>query len=255
MNQKKPTRVDERVRANLEYLKFRKVLELYSSYAERAARENLSHLDFLDQLLGEEVADKFQRRIETLLRRARLMAEKTIDSYDFNYPKKINKAQVLKLLDLEFIRERSNAIFIGPPGTGKSHLSLAIAHAACKAGIETLFATAIQIVNELHASLSDASFLRCLAKFLKPSLLVIDELGFLPIDKHGSDLLFQVISGRYERGSILLTTNRTFKHWGKIFNDDNTVATAVVDRLIHHAEIITIEGPSYRTRGKESQDK
>jgi DNA replication protein DnaC len=139
---------------------------------------------------------------------------------------------------------------MGVPGVGKSHLATALAYQACLDDFSCRFITAINLINELNASLSDNSFLKCLKRFSNYQLLVIDELGYLPVNKQGCDLFFQVISNRYELGSVIITTNRSFREWGEIFNNDPTLAGAIIDRLIHHCEVIKIEGGSYRVNQK-----
>ncbi len=170
---------------------------------------------------------------------------KTLDAFDFAHPKKVERERILSLFDLEFVPRKRNVILIGRAGLGKTHLAIALGAAACQKGYRVLFATAIDIVNQLQAAQADGTFLRRLRSYVAPDLLAIDELGYLPIDRHGADLLFQVISQRYERGSICLTTNRPFKEWASVFNDA-TVAAAVIDRLAHHSEVVVIEGRSYR---------
>ncbi|MFW5397894.1 MAG: IstB-like ATP binding protein [Candidatus Accumulibacter regalis] len=143
---------------------------------------------------------------------------------------------------------RHNVIFIANVGLGKSHLSIALAHAACLRGYPVLFTTAVDIINSLSAAQAQGGLKRELRKYLQPRLLVVDELGYLPIDKHGADLLFQVISERYERGALVITTNKAYKHWAEIFNHDSTLTSALLDRLLHHAETVIIEGKSYRMK-------
>jgi len=155
---------------------------------------------------------------------------------------------VQNLFRLRFIDDKSNVIFLGGVGLGKSHLSTALGYEACLRGYSVLFVSAIEIINTLTAAKSCGRLKQELAKYLKPALLIIDELGFLPIDKNGADLLFQVISQRYERGAIIITTNRAFKQWPEIFNNDATLTSAVLDRLLHHAETIVIQGKSYRMK-------
>lgn len=237
------------LRENLKYLKLTTIPKIYEEEAKKAAESNLSHIQYLDGIIAEEVNDKFTRAIKKRILKAKFPVIKTIDKFDFNYPKKINKQQVVKLLDLKYIEEKENVVILGSTGTGKTHLGIALSYAACLGNIWVKYTTAIDIVNDLYASISDRTFSVKLSKYLKPKLLVIDELGYLPIDKKGADSIFQVISKRYERGSIIVTSNLGFKDWGKIFND-NTVASAIVDRLVHHAEIIKIEGESYRLKEK-----
>lgn len=240
------------LKENMKYLRLTIIKNIYEKEAEKAGSNNLSHIEYLENLINEEVNDKMNRAIKKRIIKAKFPLIKTIDQYNFNYPKKINKQQILKLFDLKFIENKENVILLGTTGVGKSHLGIAIGYKACMENIWTRYTTAIDIVNDLYASLSDKTFEFKLAKYLKPRILIIDELGYLPIDKKGADSIFQVISKRYERGSIVLTSNLAFKEWGKIFSD-NTTASAIIDRLVHHAEIIKIEGESYRLKDKNKK--
>lgn len=239
--------VHARLQEQLGYLGLSRILETYRDHLAQAAKSNLSHLDFLDALIADEAAARFDRRVRRRIARARFPVLKAIESFDWTYPTKIDRQRVLALFDLDFVENKRNALFIGATGVGKTHLAIALGIAACKKGKSVLFRTAMEIVNELEAARSDQTFLKKLRMLSQPELLVVDELGYLPVDKHGADLLFQVVSQRYERGSIVLTTNRAPKEWGKVFNDA-TVASAILDRLAHHSEIVVIDGKSYRTQ-------
>ncbi len=175
---------------------------------------------------------------------------KTLEQFDFTWPTKINRLQVQNLFRLKFIEDKVNAIFIGGVGLGKTHAAIALGLAACHAGYRARFATAIDIINNLAAAQKAGRLVKEVKAYIRPELLIIDELGYLPVDKHGADLLFQIISRRYERGSIVLTTNKTYKHWPSIFNNDSTLTSAILDRLLHHAETIIIEGKSYRMKDR-----
>ena len=238
-------KIEERLKRNLLSLQLTRILEIYPKVLETAAKEKVSLLEILDRLVAAEADARFERLIARRMKDARFPVQKTLDAFNFAHPKRINRAQVLSLFDLEFIAKKTNVVFLGRTGLGKSHLASALAHAACQKGHRVLFTTAVNIVNQLQAAQADGTFMKRLRTYIAPDCLVIDELGFLPIDRLGADLLFQVVSGRYERGSVILTSNRAFKEWGSVFND-STVAAAIIDRLGHRSEVIIIEGKSYR---------
>lgn len=245
---------EERLLEHLKLLHLSKIAEIFPEAARQAAQSGATHLDFLDNLIGQEAADRHDRMIRYRIAAARLPFRKSLSDYDFSWPTRINRQKVLEFGDLGFVERKANAVFIGPTGVGKTHLAVALAFAACEANISVRFTTTMDMVNHLTAALVDGSFARKIKLYTRPRLLVLDELGYMPIDRKGADIIFQVVSGRYEQGSILLTTNRPFKQWGSLMNQDNTLASALIDRLGHHAEVVLVEGKSYRMKGKERED-
>jgi DNA replication protein DnaC len=232
----------------LERLQLRYFLQHYPDLAAQAARESWTHGHFLEHLVAGEAARRDEARVARRVKAAHLPGLKTLDGFDWSWPKKINRAHVQHLFRLEFLPQHGNVILLGGVGVGKTHLAISLAHTACLQGHAVLFTRAVDIVNALAAAQATGGLKRELARLLKPTLLVVDELGYLPIDKFGADGLFQVISQRYERGSTVITTNRAFKQWPEIFNNDSTLTSALLDRLLHHAESVVIEGRSYRMR-------
>ena len=177
-------------------------------------------------------------------------AKPTLAEFDFNWPEKINADQIRHLFSLHFIKKATNVVFIGNVGLGKSHLAQALAVQACEHQINALFTPATTIINHLADARQHGNFTRTLNHYLRPPLLVVDELGYLPVDKLGAELLFQVLAGRYEKASTIITTNRIYKEWNKTFANDNAMTAAVLDRVVHHCETIIIEGQSYRLKDR-----
>jgi DNA replication protein DnaC len=225
----------------------------YQELARHAIAKSLGHVDYLAMLIDGEARQRQEHGTRRRIQAARFPLIKTLDQFDFSHPRRIDRMKIQDLFRLEFIRQHANVIFVGGCGLGKSHLALALGHQACHAGHSVLFTTAIDLVNVLTAAQAENRLERELRRFLRPDAILIDELGYLPIDRYGADLLFQVISARYERGSIILTTNRIFKQWPAIFNNDAVLTSAVLDRLLHHHELVIIEGTSYRM-GKPKEE-
>jgi DNA replication protein DnaC len=232
----------------LQRLNLTTIARHYEELGQDAAREGLSHVEYLHRLAEAEAAARYERSVLRRTKAARLPVLKTLEQFDWSWPKKINRAQIRELFRLRFIEQNSNVVFIGGVGLGKTHFALALAHSACLNNVPTLFTPAVEIVNALSAAQATHNLQRALKAYAAPRLLVVDELGYLPMDKRGADLLFQVISARYERGSTIITVNTTYKHWAPIFNNDATLTSAILDRVLHHCETVTIEGKSYRTQ-------
>lgn len=235
---------------NLDYLNLHHIAQHYEELAKASAREQLGHVDYLARLVAGETAARYERSVARKVRRARLPVLKTLEQFNWSWPTKINRAQIQDVFRLRFIDQNANVVFIGNAGLGKTHLAVALAHAACLRDISVLFVSAVDIVNTLSAAQSHNALPKALKHYLLPRLMVIDELGYLPMDKRGADLLFQVISARYEHGAIIITTNTAYKQWPRIFDNDSTITSAVLDRLLHHCETVTIEGKSYRMKDK-----
>jgi DNA replication protein DnaC len=234
--------------AQLQRLHLQYIQSHYQNLACKAAEQQRSHLDYLAQLVDGEFTTREMRSIERRIKNARFPVRKTLDDFQWSWPKKVNRAQIQNLFRLDFIATHTNVVVIGNVGLGKTHLSIALGHAACTRGHSVLFTTAVDIINTLAAAQSAGQLKREIRRYLRPTVLIVDELGYLPIDKHGADLLFQIISQRYERAPIVITTNRAYKHWAQVFNNDSTLTSAILDRVIHHVDTVVIEGKSFRMK-------
>jgi DNA replication protein DnaC len=235
-------------RSQLDYLKLAYFAEMDEVLARQAAEKHWAHLDYLERLIEGEYLRRQARASERRVHAAAFPQIKIVDDFDWTWPT-LNEPKVRHLFRLGFIEEKTNVVFLGPAGTGKTHLASAIAYHACHRGHSVLFTTAVDIVNHLLEAQAAHRLRPALKKYLSPSLVVIDELGYIPLDKAGADLLFQVISHRYERGSLIITTNKAFKSWPETFNNDATIASAILDRLLHRSEAIVVKGRSYRMKG------
>jgi DNA replication protein DnaC len=239
----------------LKSLRLPTVLREYGKLAKQAAAEGLDHVQFLARLIELEMIDRERRMIERRIKAAKFPAVKSLDSFDFKAIPALNKMQVLELARCEWIERRENVIALGPSGTGKTHIALGLGLSACQKGMSVGFVTAAALVHELMEARDERRLLRLQKQMVSHKLLIIDELGFVPLSKTGAELLFELISQRYERGATLITSNLPFDEWTETFGSERLTG-ALLDRLTHHVSILEMNGESYRLgQSKARQDK
>ncbi len=238
----------DQLEAGLKRLKLRRIREILQCDDSRKQLEQFNDpVELVAYLVQEEVSARDATLVEANLNKAKFSSLKTIDDFDFALQPTVDETQIRALASLDFIRSAENVLFLGPSGIGKTHLSIALGYEAVKAGYKVLFLTAQELTSQLYASLADATFQRELERLGKYHLLIIDELGFLSLDKTASSHFFQVINQAYERQSLIITSNRPFQEWSGVFYDA-VIVTAILDRVLHHAHIFNMKGNSYRLR-------
>jgi DNA replication protein DnaC len=235
---------------NLKALRLSGVINSLELRIEEAIKNKLSYLEFFELVIQDEVINRTNRSNQNRLLKAKFKQHKTIEEFNFSYQPSINRQEIYALATCEFIRKKENIAFIGPPGTGKSHIATAIGVKAAHQGYSVLFATVNQMLEDLYISRADNSFNQKLKKYLFPELLILDELGLRKLNQNSVDDLYEVIAGRYEQKSTIITSNKTFDQWGRVLFDP-VLATAILDRFIHHCHFVMIKGESYRMRDRQ----
>lgn len=238
----------DRIRGAMVGLKMPRALEALDHTVQKLEQGEITAIEAIDSLLSEEYSTRETRRIDVALRTSKLLPIKTLESFDFSFQPSLDRERIAALAQLDFIRRAEVVHFLGPPGTGKSHLATALGVAAVKAGMQVYRATLAELVEVLAKAERQGQLAEKIRFYARSSLLIVDEIGYLPITQGGANLFFQLVNARYEKGAMILTSNRGFAEWGDVFGDP-VVATALLDRLLHHAVVIQIEGASYRLRG------
>jgi len=221
--------------------------EALDDLTERARVADMGYVEFLDLVLVEETGVRDGRRFRNALKLSGLPHHKTVDDFDFAFQPELDRRKVKDLAALGFVEEKANVALLGPPGVGKTMLAVGLAVAACQAGFSIYFTSLDDVVRNLREAEAAGRFAKKLQTYLKPSLLVVDEVGYLPLNRADANMVFQLVSRRYERGSIVVTSNKNFSEWGQVFGDD-VLASAILDRLLHHCHVLSINGPSYRLK-------
>ena len=239
----------ERLHEHCHRLRLYQIENELTARLEQAAKKEVSYADFLDELLTLEVGSKSQKHLAMRIAMARFPFHKTLESFDFKFQPSIDAKLIRELATGRYMHSGDNVLFLGPPGVGKSHLAVALGLKACEQGVRTLFVTATTLIATLGKALAEGRLEERLKLLSQPQLLIVDEIGYLPIDRQGASLFFQLVSRRYERGSIIITSNQSLGAWGEVFGDP-VVASAILDRLLHHSITVNIKGESYRLREK-----
>lgn len=229
---------------NLKLSGIAKTLEVRN---EQAIKEKLSYMEFLELLIEDELANRKDNSYKKRFQKAHFPFTKTLEEYDFNFQPTLNRQEIYNLATCEFIRKKENVVFIGPPGTGKTHLSISIGIKALQQGYKVIFTTVSDMMSALFESKADNSYAQKLKYYLSSDLLILDELGFRKLNEHIVDQFYEIISQRYEKGSLIITSNKTFDEWGNIFWD-SILASAILDRIVHHCHLVLIKGESFRMR-------